>query len=95
MRRRQNGQLDYDALIFGVFYAAGAVGLTFFVQCTLVSLYWLIFYKAQDAVFIMIPENTQVVYIGRRTTIVCCPQNLIHEWFCCVSDMHGSTIVYE
>ena len=59
-RRRQNNQLDWEALAVGVFEAAGCVGAMFWTQCTLISIYWFVFYKAQDAVFIITPENNRV-----------------------------------
>jgi hypothetical protein len=53
-RRRRNSNLDWEAMMYGVFQACGAVSVCLFVQCAGIALYWLAFYKGQDAVFNMV-----------------------------------------
>jgi len=59
-RRRQNGTLDFEAMRYGVFQACGTVGVACFLQCASIAAYWFVFYKGQDAVYTMIPEDHRI-----------------------------------
>jgi meckelin len=56
-RRRRSPPVDRDWLGAAVLNAAGAVGKAFFFLSFAVAGYWFVFYKGQDAVFMMIPED--------------------------------------
>jgi Ni,Fe-hydrogenase I cytochrome b subunit len=66
-RRRRNSNLDWEAMMYAAFQACGAVALWLFLQCTGIALYWLAFYKGQDAVFNMVrihqvPHSMEELY---------------------------------